>query len=239
MPYGDTSRILRLLSPDAGLVSVIARGARRARARTGPRLDLFAEGAAAIMVRQGRDLHTLTSFDISDPHPRLARDVGRFAAAAALVEIILRCAPAEPHPEIHEALVHGIEALEQAEDAAAGAAALLACWNLVGALGFPPTLDRCVVCGEDATGAVAFSTASGGVLCGRHRGGMRTANLAAADAADLQSLVQGIMPGPLDERHLAAHRRLLAGFVRTHLAEHREMPALAFWEQGSWNPTSS
>ena len=238
IPYGDTSRILKLLSPDAGLVSVIARGARRAKARTGPRLDLFAAGTAGIILRDGRDLHTLSSFEIGDAHARLARDVERFAAAAALVEIILRCAPAEPHPEIFDALVDGLTAIEHAQDAA-GPAALTACWNLVGALGFTPTLDRCVVCGDDAGGAIAFSAASGGALCARHRGGMRTANLGASDAADLAALVQGGVPAALDARHLAAHRRLLAGFVRTHLAEHRDMPALAFWEQGSWNHTSS
>jgi len=38
----------------------------------------------------------------------------------------------------------------------------------------------------------------------------------------------------LDARHLAAHRRLLARWVRTHLAEAGELPALESWQQRNW-----
>lgn len=239
MPYGETSKILKLLSPDAGLVSAIARGARSAKARTGPRLDLFAAGSATLLTRATRDLHPLTSFDVTDPHAALSRDVGKFAAASALTEIVLRCAPPEPHPEIFEALTAGLDALEHAGPDDAATVALLACWGIVAALGFAPALDRCVVCGEPTEGALAFSAMSGGALCDTHRRGTRTASLAPDDAAALEALVQGRMPPALDARHVAAHRRLLLGFIRQHLAEQREMPALAFWDQDSWNATRS
>jgi hypothetical protein len=38
----------------------------------------------------------------------------------------------------------------------------------------------------------------------------------------------------LDARHTAAHRRLLARWVRTHIAEAAELPALEFWQQRAW-----
>jgi hypothetical protein len=40
----------------------------------------------------------------------------------------------------------------------------------------------------------------------------------------------------LDARHGAAHRRLLARYVRYHLGEGAELPALDFWLRLSWMP---
>jgi DNA repair protein RecO (recombination protein O) len=237
MPYGETSKIVRLLTREHGLLSGLARGARGRRARTGPRLDLFAAGTASLIVRDTRDLHPLTAFEVTRAHAPLAHDVTRFAAASALVEVALRCAPAEPHPEIHDALAHGLDALEAAPDELAAGAALVACWGLVRALGFTPALDRCAVCGAtvDQSAALAFSTDQGGALCGVHRAGASYRQLGAADAAALHDLVRGRLPEPpLDARHAAAHRRLLVSFIRQHLAEDRALPAIAFWDTASW-----
>lgn len=238
--YGDTSKILRLLTRDLGLVSAIARGARRARSRTGPRLDLFATGQASLSIRPHRDLQTLTAFDLTAAHDALAGDVPRFAAAAALCELALRCAPPEPHPEVFATVAGGLDVLADASAADVGATALAACWSLVSALGFAPALHRCAACGAEVQGALAFSATQGGALCALHRAGVRTAQLAPEDAEALSALVAGQLPAmPLTPRHEAAHRRLLTGFVRQHLTEQRPMPALAFWDAEAWPATSS
>jgi len=240
LPYGETSKIVRLLTPDLGLASAIARGARRARSRTGLGLDLFAEGAATLHLKPQRDLHPLVAFEITDAHPYLAHDVSRFAAASALAEIVLRCTTHDPHPEVYAAVTAGLTAVEHAPPELAASAALVACWGLVVALGFAPTLERCAVCGADLGDAVHFSAAQGGAVCARHRAGEQVSRLASADRAALAALVGGRLPErPLGPRHAAAHRRLLLGFIRWHLAEQHPMPALAFWDAESWNPTSS
>jgi len=240
MPYGETSKILRLLTRELGLQSAIARGARRARARTGPRLDLFAAGAATLAVKPQRELHPLTDFELTDAHGAIAADVGRFAAASALAELALRCAPPDVHPEVFETASAGLDALAAAPAELVSAAGLTAVWALVVSLGFAPEVDRCVVCGQGVEGVLAFSPEQGGALCGEHRRGVRTAQLRSEDAAALAALLAGRLPEPpLDERHAAAHRRLLLGFIRHHLAEEREMPAMAFWDREAWSATSS
>jgi DNA repair protein RecO (recombination protein O) len=241
MPYGDTSKILRLLTRDLGLQSAIARGARRPRSPTGPRLDLFAFGTASLRVREHRELSPLTGFESRDTHAALAHDVGRFSAASALAELALKCAPAEPHPQVFDAVAGGLRALAAAEAADVGAVALAACWALVVALGFSPSLDRCAVCGAPVHGATHFSAALGGALCGSHRSGAGSvAKLSAKDREALVALVGGLLPeSALDARHAAAHRRLLLAFIRHHLAEDRPLPALAFWDTEAWTGTSS
>jgi DNA repair protein RecO (recombination protein O) len=221
MPYGDTSKILRLLTRDLGLHSAIARGARRPRSPTGPRLDLFALGEASLRVREHRDLSPLTGFEVTASHPALARDVARFSAASAVAELALKCAPAEAHGGVF--------------------AAVAGCWALVIALGFSPALDRCAACGAPVERTVHFSPAVGGAVCAAHRSGAGSiSKLRPAERDALAALLGGLLPEPaLDAQHAAAHRRLLLAFIRHHLAEDRPMPALAFWDRESWTATSS
>jgi DNA repair protein RecO (recombination protein O) len=240
-PYSETSKIVRFLAREQGLVSALARGARRARSPTGAGLDLFAVGTASIRMKPSTDLHTLTGFDLTRAHSHLAGDVARFGAAATLAELTLKCAPAEPNPELYERLEEGLDALDRAGAAEGEAAALSACWRLVGALGFEPALERCAVCDLPVGAPVRFSAGQGGALCAAHRaGGERHTTLTGTDRDALAALLEGRWPDPpLDARHAAAHRRLLMTFIRHHLAEDRPLPALAFWDRESWNATSS
>jgi DNA repair protein RecO (recombination protein O) len=240
MPYGDTSKILRLLTRDLGVQSAMARGARRARSATGPRLDLFALGEATLRLREARDLNPLTAFEITDANPALAHGVARFAAACALAELALKCAPAEPHPAVFNAVAGGFAVLASAAEGDLDATALAACWAVVRALGFSPSLDGCVSCGAPVTGTLQFSAALGGALCAAHSGAGGVASLAPPDRDALAALLAGLLPeAPLDARHAASHRRLLVSFIRYHLAEDRPLPAMAFWDQAAWNATSS
>src|SRR5688572_29221279 len=142
--YLETSRILRLLTRDAGVQSVLARGARNSRKRFVSALDLFAEGTAELQLKPGRDLHTLTSFDVTKPRPALAADLSRFAAAAALSECVGRVVHDEAAPGVFEVVVAGLDRIAAAErDAidplAAISAGLGALWTLVAAVGFSPS----------------------------------------------------------------------------------------------------
>ena len=243
MPYGETSKILRLLTRDLGLQSAIARGARRPRSPTGPLLDLFAFGTASLRVREHRELSPLTGFEIVDAHAGIGHDMARFGAASAVAELALKCAPAERHPAVFDAVAGGLRALARAGAEDVEAVGLAACWALVIALGFSPTLDRCAGCGAplEAAGALHFSAVLGGGVCAAHRTGAGAINtLGAADREALAALISGLLPEPaLDGRHAAAHRRLLLAFIRHHLAEDRPLPAMVFWDRDAWNATSS
>ena len=80
----------------------------------------------------------------------------------------------------------------------------------------------------------------GGMLCARCTRESRTTVLDAGDRAALCRLATGddALPDGWSARHAAAHRRLLARFIRHHLAEERGFKALDFWETPPWNSTS-
>src|SRR5205807_9197439 len=90
--YLESSRILRLLTREAGVRSVLARGARRSRRRFGTSLDLYAQGSAEFHTKEGRELDTLSAFDVTRARPQLAAHLERFTGVSAIAELILRFA---------------------------------------------------------------------------------------------------------------------------------------------------
>jgi len=231
--YGETSKIVRLATAELGLQSAIAKGASQPKSKFGARLQVLSEGVAQIYVKQNRDLQTLAEFEVTQQRSELARDVQRFAAAAALAELMLRCAPAEPAPELYASLVFQLDRLTATPSGFLAEVSLSALWQMVCALGFEPALGSCA---RDGRGlpedAAVFSVSDGGFLCGVCAPAAGGATLNRAHRTALEQLVSGDVEalGRMTRGEAASHRRLLARFIRRHLAEDRELKALAFWE---------
>ena len=238
--YGETSKIVRLATPDHGVLSAIAKGALRARSRFGARLQVLSQGMVQVYWKQNRDLQTLAEFDVSAKRSQLSHDLNRFAAASVLAELVMRCSPAEPQAQVFEDLVAGLDRISDVAGAHLPAVSLAAAWRLVATLGFSPALTTCARDGRPLTpGPAPFSVAEGGLMCTScARGEGR--RLPAADRAALEHFVRGDGPadGTLTPKRAIAHRRLLGRFIRHHLAEGRDLPALTFWESLSWTSTS-
>jgi DNA repair protein RecO (recombination protein O) len=229
--YLETSRVLRLSTRDAGLVAVIARGARRSARRFGAALDLFAAGTAEIHMKSGRDLQQLTAFDVTTPRPGLADDLDRFGSASMLAELAARCTAGEDQGDVFEALSLGFDGLLEPRAGSARIEGVRAAWQLTAALGFAPSTDTCAVChapvpaGDDAR----FASQAGGVLCagcGRGVGG-RTLPAAARDT--LRRWLAGDEATVEDGPSQRAHARLLREFVTHHVAEGQALRAFDAW----------
>ena len=235
--YSETSKIARLATRDLGVQSAIAKGAMRPRSRFGAALQVLSEGQAQLLVKDHRELHTLTGFDLSHLHIGLAGELGRYATAATLAEVMLRFAPADPHPESYDVLSGALTRLELAPADEADALGFRLLWQLVGVLGFAPSLQACVRDGAllPATGGLPFSTREGGALCAACAAQHGATTLPEQARADLVALLNDDagLPG-LDERHAESHRRLLAHYIRWHLGEGADLPALEFWLRRPW-----
>jgi DNA repair protein RecO (recombination protein O) len=235
--YSESSKIVRLATREHGVQSAIAKGALRPKSRFGAALQVLSEGQAELLVKEHRELHILAAFDVRQIHVGLANDLERYASACALAEVVLRFAPSDPHPQSFDLLQTALEQLEEVPAAAVEALGFRLLWQLVSVLGFAPSLDACAIDGLPLAteGALPFSTKEGGALCSNcasHHGSVR---LPGQDRADLLALLDpGAQLPKLDARHAAAHRRLLARYIRHHLSEGGDLPALEFWTQRSW-----
>ncbi len=232
--YLESSRILRLATREAGVQSVVARGARSSRKRFGSAVDLFAEGHAQIELRPGRDLHTLVSFDVIDSHPALAADLGRFSAASAVAECVLRVVHDEAAPVVFAGLQEAFAALGGSDARRASSVALGALWRLVRDTGFAPSLDECAECHDpiEPLADVTFSHVIGGVLCprcaARAPGGRRLPVTARAAVRGWMRDEVAVLSDP----ELRAHQRLWREFVGQNLTDGRPMRAFLAWEDG-------
>src|SRR5919199_3401182 len=113
--YLESSRVVRLVTRDAGVRSAIAKGARRSTRRFGGGLDLFARGVAQLYTKPGRDLDTLAGFDELRPNARLASDLGRFTGASAIAELTLRFGhEAAADPALYDAVADAFDAIAAA-----------------------------------------------------------------------------------------------------------------------------
>jgi recombinational DNA repair protein (RecF pathway) len=149
---------------------------------------------------------------------------------------MLRFGSGEGHLDSYDTLRLGLEALENVATEMVEALGIRAIWGLVSSLGFEPTLDQCVKCGNDpGTGELPFDHASGGALCPGCARQTAPARLNVDDRADLVALIRADLPLPrLSPRQAAAHRRLLARYIQHHLGEGTALPALDFWIRRPW-----
>lgn len=246
--FSETSKIVRLATRDLGVQSAIAKGVLRPRSPFGAALETLSEGVAQLYHKETRELQTLAAFDVTQLRRALAGDLGRFGGAAALSEVMLKMAPPAPLPAAFDAFTQGLDALASAAPEQADAVAVRWLWLLVGVLGFAPQLDVCVRDGSEVSGTVAFSAAEGGVLCAKCAGLKPPTRLPPQAYRDLRALNDERAAIPvLDAAHAAAHRRLVARFIRHQLGEidgqrngkHERVSAIDIWERASWAPPVS
>lgn len=235
--YSETSKIVRLATRDHGVQSAIAKGALRPRSRFGAALQLLSEGYAQYVAKEHRELHTLTAFDLQRLNAGLATRLDRYAAASVLAEVMLRFAPPDPHPESFDLFQDALHALEEATHDSVTTLGLRLLWRQVGVLGFSPSLESCVIDGTmlPAGGALPFNAREGGALCPTCAAQHGATQLPERARGDLTRLLDDRAELPvLDPKHAAAHRRLLARYIRHHLAEGADLPALEFWMRQPW-----
>src|SRR4051812_4612527 len=139
--YSETSKIVRLATREHGVQSAIAKGAMRPKSRYGAALQVLSEGQAQYLTKDHRELHVLTAFDLQHLYVALTADLGRYATASVLAEVMIRFAPPDPHPESYDLLREALVVLERVPGEEADALGLRLLWHLVSVLGFEPSLD--------------------------------------------------------------------------------------------------
>jgi DNA repair protein RecO (recombination protein O) len=236
--YLESSRIIRLLTREAGVQSALARGARKSRGRYGTALDLFAEGSAQLYIKPNRELHNLSGFEISRSRGGLAEDVGRFTAASTVAELALRFAGEEANEQLYETVSDALDRIVISPPERTIEDGLAACWRVVSVLGFTPELSSCALChtplrdADDAT----FSHASGGIVCPScSRLAPSGRRIPSSARTAIRNWLETGESAPLADAEARSHQRLLREFLGAHLGDDRPLRAFAVWEHERWS----
>jgi DNA repair protein RecO (recombination protein O) len=172
--FGESDRIVHLLTPATGRLTAIAKGARRSAKRFPGTLDFFNHLAVQVDRRRPTAMARLDHARLRRTFHAVRESSARFALGCYLLEMLDRLAPeGGTRTDLGRLFRFALGALEQI-DALEPDLRLRTLLELraLDALGLRPELGRCVGCGEPvgaggARGAVAFHVADGGPLCRR------------------------------------------------------------------------
>lgn len=235
--YLESSRILRLLTREVGVRSVLAKGMRKSARRFGGSVDLFVRGTAHLYTKSGRDLDTLAGFEDVRVRLELATDMARFTGAAVLAELVLRFArEGDADEELYVAVTSALDAVAGAQGPAVAESVVAGSWRIVATLGFAPSVDACGDCHAAVAPdePVLFSHPAGGVLCQRCGRIARGRVLPPAPRLALSAWLRGESASLASEAEARAHQRLLREFLEEHLTDGRPLRAYAAWETERW-----
>lgn len=160
-PFGESHRVVVLLSPNHGKLRTVAKGVRKTKSRFGGRLEPFTH--VDIVLYEGKNLDTITQVSIINAFPHLRNDLDRVLAAGTMIEIADTVAQEdEPSHRLFLLLQRGLTVL----DAGPAHPDLITSYLLKAAdvIGVAPALDSCAGCGRP-DGLNRFSFAAGGSLC--------------------------------------------------------------------------
>ena len=169
-PYGETSWVLRALGRGCGVVSLVAKGARRPRSRVSGALEPCSLSEIVWSAREGAELGTLAGATLLQGWPSVRADLLKSATALAMCEFPLRLRPeGEGNAPWYDHLLSGLRWLEGRTDfAPAASAAVLARFalRLAEECGVGLSLSRCAKCGAALERAALFVGSAGGFYCG-------------------------------------------------------------------------
>ncbi len=233
--YLESSLILRVLTRDAGVQSVVARGARSSRKRFGAAVGLFAQGIAEIQIKSGRDLHTLNSFDVRRTFPELGSSLIRFAACAAVAEVVMLVVHDEPADSVYDVVLQTVNSIAHSAEERVNSEALGGLWRLLCEIGVAPVLGACAYCHgatQDA-GTVLFSHSAGGIICESCAVTASAARRLPHTAVEtLRAWVSATGTVNCDTATLRSHQRLFREYLGHHVPSNRVLQAYALWERG-------
>jgi DNA repair protein RecO (recombination protein O) len=227
LDYGETDRLVTLLTREHGKLTAFAAGARKSKRRFAGALEPFMRLRVHLVETRGSTVR-LDSADIVAGYYAVREDLALIARALYAVELCRELTrDHEPHPELYALLEEYLARLDARE---AGPTSLLAFeLSALAQAGLMPRFDACALCGGEPGERPRFDQAHGGAVCEPCGGRAREAvAVPVALLTGLRAIQEGQrVPLPADLR--ARARGLLNVFISHHLG--RRLKSVDFMAQ--------
>lgn len=112
--YGEADRILQLLTPNDGKISVIAKGVRREKSKLAGGIELFAICDVSVIPGKG-DMGTLTSSRLDTFYAHIMEEYDRLQLGYEAIKQVTRAAEAVSDPAFFELLATMLASLDNHE----------------------------------------------------------------------------------------------------------------------------
>nr|WP_093216942.1 DNA repair protein RecO [Sediminibacillus albus] len=163
--YGETHKIVTLLTKESGKTGVVARGAKKPKSRMAAITQPFIHGQ--FLFQTGRNLGNLQQGEVLNSFRPIREDIVKTAYATYLAELTDKLIePKHYDPFLFHQLLQTFTWISEGKDAEI--LTIIYELKIYQKAGFAPTLHECVNCGNKQ-GPYAFSVKEGGYLCTKCR----------------------------------------------------------------------
>lgn len=161
--YGESNKMVTLMTREAGKVTAMARGAKKPSSRLASVTQPFTYGM--YMIQRFTGMGTMQQGEHMNSMRHIREDIVATAYASYIVELVDRLIEeGQPQPFAFDVLLQALQAIEEGHDPEA--ITLFVEWKLLPYTGVQPILHACAGCGA-VDGEFAFSFTQGGFLCHR------------------------------------------------------------------------
>jgi DNA repair protein RecO (recombination protein O) len=215
--YRGSERIATFYTRESGKVEAAVSGVGKPGSKLAGALEPFT--LSRLFFAQGRNLERLTQAQVMEMWPRISQDVSSFGYGAWIAELTARATePGAPNPELFEALLQHLQALDGGADGTVVGAAYG--FIMLDHLGIAPVLDRCARCGQATAGIDWYDAEAGGLVCAA----CRTAEARTIITPGHRALLRGLRRVSPDRLHTLQPReaeiRQILLLLRRHIAYH-------------------
>ena len=158
--YGETSKIINVITKEYGIIGIIAKGARTLKSEFRVSTAKLSYAYFNIIYKEGK-LSTLVSADIINPFKNIIKDINKISYAVYILELSEQVVK-QTNQNIFDLMLSGLIKINEGYDP-------LIIMNIIELkyldyLGVMPVLDRCSVCGS-TNNIVTLSSDKGGYVC--------------------------------------------------------------------------
>ncbi len=159
--YREYDAILRVLTFEDGMISVVAKGIRKIASKNAAVSQRFMHVRFYLDYKEGQTIHGMRTADKLESFRHIREDLIKQSIASVLCDMLLSfCSDMEK--EVYEKLFLTFKRLDQTAKPYAPAAMFLA--YILALQGMKPVVERCVHCGS-VERICSFSAADGGFVC--------------------------------------------------------------------------
>ncbi len=160
-PFGESHRVVVLLSPNHGKLRTVAKGVRKTKSRFGGRLEPMTH--VDLVLYEGKNLDTITQVSVINGFPNVRNDLDRVLAAGTMIEVV-DAVVQEDDPSLRMFLLlqRGLTVLDAGQPHPDLVTAFLL--KAADIVGVAPALDNCAGCGSPGP-LKRFSFSEGGSVC--------------------------------------------------------------------------
>ncbi|MFQ3542739.1 DNA repair protein RecO [Halobacillus rhizosphaerae] len=161
--YGETHKIVTMMTREKGKIGVMARGAKKPKSRTSSVTQPFIHGMYLLQIGSG--LGSMSQGEMMTSLRSVREDIVKTAYASYLAELTDRhIEEKQPDPFLFEQLLQSYIWIAEGKDPEI--ISYIYELKMFKKAGFAPQLDQCVNCGNPE-GPFSFSIREGGFLCVR------------------------------------------------------------------------